>query len=454
MKRFNKSLNFAIAFAMIASLVAACSSGGGTENGGTSADSTGAAPAEGTKLEMTTEPITLKFMSALWSDESFKEFIQDEVTAKFPNITMELISEDEGLTQAGIEKSLSKGLVPDIIQAHTGYEIIKDFDMDYPLDDLIKANKYDLGKFQDGLIDIYKARDPYGKGKLYGIPYENVATALYYNKSIFDKFGVAYPKDGMTWDQVIELAKRVTGERDGVKYRGLMFESWWHYTFALSQLSANGTDPATGEPQFSKNPAFAKFFDLIKQMVSIPGNWEKGMKENFANQQAAMQLNHLSKLSEFNKKEGFNFDVVSFPVWPDVPNTAPTKFIGWTLGISKQSKYKQEAFKVIEFLTSPEVQERNARKGKASPLKDPNIMEHFAADKIGDKKYNVKGAISLKPPKAPVYSRFGPDIQMNGSDYVGKKANEFITSTDDVSTFLRKMDDDYATIVKEMQNKK
>jgi ABC-type glycerol-3-phosphate transport system substrate-binding protein len=36
-------------------------------------------------------------------------------------------------------------------------------------------------------------------GWLVGIPFTQQFSALYYNKDIFDKFGVSYPKDGMTW---------------------------------------------------------------------------------------------------------------------------------------------------------------------------------------------------------------------------------------------------------------
>lgn len=40
-------------------------------------------------------------------------------------------------------------------------------------------------------------------------PVVNNTMSLYYNKDLFDKFGVSYPKDGMTWDEVLELNRQL-----------------------------------------------------------------------------------------------------------------------------------------------------------------------------------------------------------------------------------------------------
>ena len=47
-------------------------------------------------------------------------------------------------------------------------------------------------------------------GVQYGFPLSLQINVLFYNKNIFDGFGVSYPQDAMTWDEFIETAKRVT----------------------------------------------------------------------------------------------------------------------------------------------------------------------------------------------------------------------------------------------------
>ncbi|CAH8718304.1 extracellular solute-binding protein [Paenibacillus melissococcoides] len=126
----------------------------------------------------------------------------------------------------------ARGDIPDLYVMHQGYDMLKELDMLEPL-------------------------DPDGAGLLYGMPIEGTQRALYYNKAILDKFGVDYPRDGMTWDEILDLAKQVTAERDGVKYKGLSFG---HYSIPLTQFGVNGTDPETGEVLFTKEPAFQQFF--------------------------------------------------------------------------------------------------------------------------------------------------------------------------------------------------
>ena len=47
-------------------------------------------------------------------------------------------------------------------------------------------------------------------GHQYGIPLSVQARVLFYNKNIFDRFGVPYPQAPLTWREFIEIAKKVT----------------------------------------------------------------------------------------------------------------------------------------------------------------------------------------------------------------------------------------------------
>ncbi|WP_338125142.1 hypothetical protein [Paenibacillus dendritiformis] len=91
---------------------------------------------------------------------------------------------------------------------------------------------------------------------------------------MFDKFGVEYPAGRMTWDEVVEMARKMTAERDGISYRGLEMGPGMasgEVTVPLQQLAVNLTDPDTGEVLIDKEPAVAKYLDLMKRIYSIPG---------------------------------------------------------------------------------------------------------------------------------------------------------------------------------------
>ncbi|OPA77836.1 hypothetical protein BVG16_15565 [Paenibacillus selenitireducens] len=392
------------------------------------------------------ENLTLKIMLP-WGEDMLKERVTDTVYKKYPNIKLELLQ--QLVNSTALQELNAKGIFPDIMLAHDGLDVLQEMDMAYPLDDMIERFRYDLTRFRAGTVEAVRARDPEGKNQLLGLPAEDMVFGLFYNKEIFDKFGVKYPTDGMTWDEVINLAKKLTTEVDGVKYRGINFLNMEQ---AFAQLSATGTDPATGETQFSKNPAFAKFFDLLKRMQSIPGNYEKDVEDYFQNRNVAMQVEHIYRTPSFTTIEGLNFDMVSFPSWPDKPGVGPSNF-AYPWVINKHSEHKEQAFKVIECILSDENQLTLTRIGVPSPLADTKIHEQFGAAKgLQELNLNLKGVYSIKDAE-PAYSPYGPETLFFGGNYIRDQIRKFLDSSGDIQTYLRKMDDEYTTIVKEKREK-
>lgn len=70
--------------------------------------------------------------------------------------------------------------------------------------ELIKKHNLDLGRLEPVLVDSMKKM---GNGEIWALPTGTATNVIIYNKDIFDKFGVDYPTDGMTWDEFYELAK-------------------------------------------------------------------------------------------------------------------------------------------------------------------------------------------------------------------------------------------------------
>ncbi|MFF1877149.1 ABC transporter substrate-binding protein [Leifsonia sp. NPDC058230] len=76
----------------------------------------------------------------------------------------------------------------------------------------IKAENVDLNKYPKAVLDLYDQ----GDGKIYGLPKDVDTNAVWFNKAIFDKAGVAYPKSDWTWDDFRETAKKLTDPAAGV----------------------------------------------------------------------------------------------------------------------------------------------------------------------------------------------------------------------------------------------
>ena len=66
----------------------------------------------------------------------------------------------------------------------------------------------------------------------YGLPARSTCWALYYNKELFDRMGIAYPEQ-MTWSEYLELAGRISSENPDVW--GGYFPPWIYHLMAVQQ---------------------------------------------------------------------------------------------------------------------------------------------------------------------------------------------------------------------------
>jgi multiple sugar transport system substrate-binding protein len=83
---------------------------------------------------------------------------------------------------------------------------------------LLKLNDYldgvDTSKYYEGIMELYTRSD----GNIYALPKDHDTIALLYNKAIFDQYGVDYPDETWSWDDVYEAAKKITEASGGDVY--------------------------------------------------------------------------------------------------------------------------------------------------------------------------------------------------------------------------------------------
>lgn len=397
------------------------------------------------------EKVTLKMLIAV-DEEVFKNRFKDQIEEKFPNITLELMEGNPANSQ-DVQELLAKKEIPDIITVAPSLEYIEDLDLLAPIDDLIEKHEFDLSIFRDGIVEDLRAYDPLGKNQLYGLPIEISLTAMFYNKDIFDKLGKDYPTDNMTWDEVIDLARELTVERDGIQYKGLQILSWAS-NIPFRQLSVPGTDPETGEVIFADNPKTRQYFELLDALRSIPGMQatSEDYKDGFHTdaQNVAMWVSSVTYLPLMAPIEGFNFDLVTTPVWKDLPNIGPSA-VALSFNITKQSEHKDEAFQVLSHLASPEGQLVLSRAGSPPTIKDEKVFEQFGGLVVEqyNKTYNTKAPFTQNLAPVPPYSKY--DAGFNS--FMFGKTNEFLKSDEDPVTFIRKIKEEYEKVVADLKGR-
>jgi multiple sugar transport system substrate-binding protein len=380
------------------------------------------------KKEVSAEPITLKVLQYLSkiSDEEFKSLIADPVKQKYPNITMEVVNYQNGQNLGDL---IAAGDFPDII--FSGILDINDFRNYKVLEDLspmIKEDKLDLNKFEPAAVQMIRSYDE--SGRIYALPFSMGFSALFYNKDLFDKFAVPYPKDGMTWEETTELAKSMTRSDGGVSYAGLGLMA--AYRFAIGNFQ-DSFDEKSGKAVFTTD-GWKKTLKIYSDIAMIPGN-DNATKNDFLKGTVAMRadLNPLlDNLGQMTKKGGgFNWDIASFPSpsWKRGVVDTPLQ----KLMISSTSKHKQEAFKVLDLMSGKDVQEKLSRQGRPSSLNDPQMKTIFGQDLGYLKGKNLQALFKNRHEPQPLKSVY--DSILN-DQY--KAAVEKVTSNSaDINTALR-----------------
>jgi multiple sugar transport system substrate-binding protein len=369
-------------------LLAGCSGSGGKNE------------AEITKpAEVKKDPVTLKlfFHTGTVTDEEFQNIIAIPVKTKFPHITLEVVRSQ---TNQNIQDLITSGNTPDIIYS-TNVGMIDIVNVSIPADltEQVKKNNIDLARFDPRLIDAIKAQA--SKGELYALPFASNFSALFYNKDIFDRFGLPYPKEGMTWEEAIDLSKKIGREENGVMFKGLEPNLG---DFISSQLSLPFYDPKTDKAAYNTE-GWTRFFNLYKSIMDVaPATTNIGIaRDNF------LKTRNLAMLPDFGSVIGrvmetaeLNWDVTSFPVFKENPGV-DMRVDCHVLMIYDKGKHVDESAQVIAHLLSDEVQTTLAKQGKMSSLNKQEIIDQFGADITKLKGKNIKAALKHKP--APVHPR-------------------------------------------------
>jgi len=379
-------------------------------------------------------PVTLKFAVHLPINDEFKKLYIEPVTKKYPHIAFEFF---EASNFKAYDQLIVSGEVPDLYISFNGnMPGLKDRAINMDMKPLLLNNKVDLNRFEPNFLDDiqYAVTE---KGELYGLPIETAFHALYYNKDIFDKFGVPYPKDGMTMEEALELTRKVTRNENGVQYRGWDFGSIVRMAQPLGLVYI---DPKN-EKAITSSDSWRRVFELGKQIYSIPGNEpSKDSKMNglsgFTKERTIAMLNETSKFSQLKEaeKDGLNWDVVQHPFYADRPNIYGNSTV-YMIGAVPTTKHMDQVLQVMEVLTSDEVQMNVSKSGRISPLKNEAVKKAFGQGDPALQGKNVAGIVKGSPVKYPVYL-----YREIAEPLTNKKFTDFMNRSDDAYTVLRELD--------------
>lgn len=227
-----------------------------------------------------------------------------------------------------------------------------------PLDEYI-ANDPDF-QIEDFYEPAVRGWGTY-KDTIYAIPSDVDIYAMYYNKTMFDKYGVPYPDE--TWDRekYIEMAKKLTIDKDGdgkLDQWGANPDQFWQ-----AYIWQNGGDILSEDRKtctLDSPEAIAGIQFLVdmrskyKVAPSPADSADIGPQKMFTNGQIGMYISGSWAAALVFKDEisTFEWDVAHLP-----KGEKRATFIGGAaFGVLRGSKHKEEAWKLVKFMTSPWMQ--------------------------------------------------------------------------------------------------
>ncbi|WP_199613917.1 ABC transporter substrate-binding protein [Paenibacillus alkalitolerans] len=364
----------------------ACSSGNVQEPPGSTANE-----AEGGSVKESAtsdEKLTLYVHSNSGdSVESWNERFGNALKEKFPNYSIEYIPKTK---EVGLKELITAGQRIDIFWESIGgfSTYLLGHDLQYDMSELIEKHEIDMTRFESTAVEAIKQIS--GENKIYGIPVFNNTMVMYYNKDLFDKFGVDYPTDGMTWTEAAELSKKLTRTEGDKIYAGL--SSSETHMLLMNQLSIPFVDPKTQKATLDQDERWRQFYETVFVQPAVGPGYREYMqahenklpnRKDFLEAQDLAMFGWLSSIifvfpEEFSK---MNWDMVSMPTFDEAPGIGtqayPTYF-----SVTNMAENKDAAMEVIKYLVSDEMQTSLSKMGVMPVINDEAIQKMFGEESM------------------------------------------------------------------------
>jgi multiple sugar transport system substrate-binding protein len=346
--------------------------------------------------------ITLNGWGASPEEEELLQQTLDEFMKKYPNIKVkyEVISEQY---MDVIKTRLIGGQAGDVFYLDSSEaEALFAQNVLEPLNGYI-TDEFDIGDIEEPLLNAFKGED----GNYYGFPKDSSTLVLFYNKKHFEEAGLSGPPT--TWEELREYSKILTKDgRYGLgvapelarqmfmieAYGGKVVDEDGKAAFATPEalqglqlvIDQHLIDKTSVQPTEVGSGWGGEMFGQEKVSMVLEGNW------------AIPYLNNTFPDLEYGTAEV-----------PTVNGKKVTMAYTVAYVMNKQSKHKEEAWKLIEFLTGKEGMKIWTSKGLALPTRK-SVAAELGYDKDEYRAAIVAGSSYAIPWQV---GKYGPIIMNN-----------------------------------------
>jgi multiple sugar transport system substrate-binding protein len=220
-------------------------------------------------------------------------------------------------------------------------------------------------------------------GEQYGLPKYHGALALYYNKDLFDQFGVEYPDGSWDHEDYLEAMKRLTHDRDSdgrIDLWGSIVDlSWDRIQVHVNDWGGHFADPddptrcRIGDPQALEAMEWLRARMWDDRVMARPLDVQNvGPQQAFISGKVAMAEDGSWALKNILSNAEFRIGVAPLPAGPAKRVTLATTD---GFGIYRGTLHPQAAWEMMKYLISKEYGLAMAR---------ANFLQPARASLVGD----------------------------------------------------------------------
>ncbi|MCU1432489.1 MAG: ugpB [Actinotalea sp.] len=397
MKHVRRTLLPAAALTLTTLALAACSSGGAEEEAGGGTEEGGDPAAAVT----------------LWARSDASPFIEPLIDAYNEShesqVELTLVPAGTSFTQK-LGAAVASDSGPDLVSLNLVYAPYF-AEAGQLLDVTDRAE--DLGYLED--LNASERELGTWDGKLYALPFTGDASALFYNKDLFEQAGLDPDAPPTTWAEMKSAAEAITALGDdnyGYYFPG-SGSGWNLFTFT-PYIWASGGDVLTGEG--AEQQATLDTPEVAGALGFYRDLWESGVIPDsaqtddgtqilslFAGGKVGMLANGAFAYSELTS----NYPDVDFGITPiPGPDGGSASFAGGdTLAITENSANPDAAWEFIAWATSQEAQEQYIAGAGVVPIREDAVP----ADSNENFQALVTAMAEGRTPKSTVYSELFED---------------------------------------------
>lgn len=376
--RLKKTWGIGLTAMLAAGLVAGCSGNNAENTPAATATPASTAGAE----DKGNEPVTLKWALWDWEATAYYEPLIKAYTEANPHVTIEYVDLGSTDYMTMLSTQLSGGADLDIltIKDIPGYaNLVKQNHLE-PLKGFMSDNGVDSALY-GGTVEQIQVDN-----EVYALPFRSDFWLIYYNKDLFDKAGVDYPTNDMTFDQYEEIARSVTSGSGAEKVYGAHHHTWRSAVQLFGILDGQNT-VVDGNYDFLK-PTYERVLKLQDDGIIMDYATLKTSSTHYSgvfynNTVATMNMGSWFIATQIDKvKSGesaaANWGIVKYP-HPEGVEPGTTLGTITSLAVNKKSDKKEAALDFLKFVTGEEGATVIASTGTIPAIKNDEVISSIAS---------------------------------------------------------------------------